>query len=161
MGNPIVIVDELNLDGVRTLHLMANDPLSAIEAGYEVPPGAEVKVWTDEVRMQHLMATWPAREAMFLDGKEMVVWALESGGSISQAATEAALLFFADFEFWPSAAWVRNWPRGLDVEKARIPISDECWMDLFAVPWAYERCVLVGGNFYKLGNSVVRSVVDG
>jgi len=168
MGNQIVIQDDLSMEGMRILHLMSNDPPAAIAAsphlaeacqigGQTIPAGAEVKLSVDEISMYHLVASWPAREAMYLDlssfgesrPRRTAIWRLDEGQRISEGATEAALLFFAAFEYWPSAAWVRVWPTGLTVEQAFIPIRSDCGMDLFAVPWTYERCVLVGGGFHR------------
>lgn len=141
-------------------------------AGIEIAEWAEVRAWEDEIRLHHLTATWRAREAVMLDfslwgdgEREAVMWAVDptpgpspfasaANGEgrkpkISEAAVEAALAFYAAFGYWPSAAWVRRWPKGLTEEKAFIPITEDCGMDLFAVSWAAEGFVVVGGGFRR------------
>ena len=125
-------------------------------AGIEIAEWAEVRAWEDEIRLHHLTATWRAREAVMLDfslwgdgEREAVAWALEEGVRISEAAVEAALAFYAAFRYWPSAAWVRRWPKGLKEDEAFIPITEDCGMDLFAVEWAVEGFVVVGGGFHR------------
>jgi len=125
-------------------------------AGIEIAEWAEVRTWEDEIRLHHLTATWRAREAVMLDfslwgdgEREAVMWALEEGVRISEAAVEAALAFYTAFRYWPNAAWVRRWPKGLKEEEAFIPITGDCGMDLFAVGWAAEGFVVVGGGFHR------------
>ncbi len=71
---------------------------------------------------------------------------LDPWKQIYKDSIEAALLFKGTFGFWPSAAWVRIWPKGLAVEEAYIPIAEDYGMDLFAVKWVPEGFVVVGGG---------------
>jgi hypothetical protein len=159
MGADIVVIgNEMAADGVRRVHLICNteiDPAQWTRAGKaRIPATAEMKHYLDELRMYHLEAAWRVREPMTFDfrpyggqQRQVVVWALDAGQRISEAALEAALAFFEAFDAWPGAAWVKKWPRGLKEEEAYIPIDESHGMDLFAVDWAIDRAVVVGGGF--------------
>jgi hypothetical protein len=139
------------------------------------PLGLDVKLSEDELRLHHLSATWLAREAMYYifdlegTGKKhpVVVYAsathvaeaaeggstpplhgrLDPGIQIKEDAIEAALMFYGTFGYWPSAAWVRTWPKGLQVEDAFVALGEGFGLDLFAVPWAMDGFVIVGGGW--------------
>ena len=156
MSDFMVIENSFGPDGVRRVHVMGSADLTpspfpsgkgGAVAEIMIPGWAELKTWEDEIRLHHLAATWRARDlspAPFPKG---------AGGhqNISDGAVDAALVFFGTFEFWPSAAWVRTWPRGLREEDAWIPITEDYGMDLFAVDWVGEGFVVVGGGFYRGG----------
>lgn len=156
MNDVAVIQNDMSQEGRRTLHVMAAESLRE-RAQYiaPLPEWAEVREWEDEIRLHHLTATWLAREAMYYtfrwegNGRKhpVAIWALEPGQRISDAAVDAALIFFGTFDTWPSAAWVRTWPKGLQEEDAFIPISEGVGMDLFGVRWVPDGFVVVGGGF--------------
>jgi hypothetical protein len=162
MSDVIVLQNDMDWAGVRRLHVMADEPIDQAQAWrrwahVEMPLRLEVRTRTDEIRLHHLEAEFRPREAMYFTfttwGDEtprpVAVWTLEPGQRISEAAVDAALVFYGTFDYWPSVAWVRRWPQGLAVEQAYIPLAEDAGMDLMDVPWATEGCVIVGGNFHR------------
>lgn len=156
----IILQDDMSQEGLRSLHVMSAEPLDQAHLRqWDCPYQLSVKMSQDEIRLYHLTATWLAREAMYFNFKKwgddrlrpVAVWALEPGQRISDAAVDAALVFAGTFGFWPSAAWVRIWPKDLAIEDAYIPISWEYGIDLFAVKWVPEGFVVVGGGFNQRG----------
>lgn len=162
MNDMIVVRNDMDGAGVRRLHVMADEPIDPAQAWrrwahVEKPLGMTVQMRTDEIRLHHLEAEFLPREVMYFTFRKwgdetprpVAVWALEPGQRISEAAVDAALVFFATFGYWPSVAWVRRWPKGLAVEEAYIPLAEDAGMDLMDVPWAIEGCVIVGGSLHR------------
>lgn len=159
MTDCIVVQNDMTRAGLRRLHLMSNQPIDQVQAlrrwahtGRPVDCTAVNDL--DETRIHHLRAEWRPREAMYYTFRSegtgrkhpVVVWALEPGQRISAAAVDAALIHYGVFQYWPSCAWVRTWPRGLRVEDAYIPLTESAGLDLFAVSWAMDGFVIVGGT---------------
>src|SRR5512136_1347206 len=164
-----ILVNEISGEGMRRVHVMAERPYRVIITSQVpptimwrrrdgviemvVPPWAKVKRWEDEIRLQHLEASWKAREAIYFDfsscggeaKRPVVAWWL-NGMRISEGIVEAGLTFRAAFGYWPSAAWVRTWPKGLKNEEAFVPLGYGVGLDLFAVEWGWEGFVIVGGR---------------
>jgi hypothetical protein len=93
------------------------------------------------------------------EGGKIAVSKAEQAAIIFCAMQEAALVFNGTFGYWPSAAWVRTWPKELkEEEEAFIPLEDGFGMDLFAVSWALEGFVIVGGG---LSATHVADTADG
>lgn len=177
----IVVQNDISQEGLRTLHVMSSASLLSHSGmmpspsntqilqigGQVIPKWAEVKEWEDEIRLHHLSAIWRAREPIYytfdqemrMKKHPMVLWAKENGDSIRKSAKDAAFEFYDFYGYWPSAAWVKTWPKGLKVEDAYIPIIDEDYgLDLFAVWWGIDGFVIVGGgfNFQKNGEKQER-----
>lgn len=157
MTDVIIVLDEVGQDLTRRIHVMSNEPIGEPWSG-RIPAWGKADA-AQEGGVYHLRAEWPVREAMYWRFRcwagdrryPTVTWALLPGDRISVAAVDAALLFFGVFGYWPSCAWVRTWPRGLRVEEAYIPLSEDAGLDLIAVSWAPEGFVVIGGSFNQRG----------
>lgn len=156
MSDVVTICNEVVEGLVRRVHLMGNEEIGA-DAPVDIPERAQLRRYQDELRMHHLEASWRVREPMWFDfsswGAEkkmpVVAWAMERGEKISDAATEAALVYRVALDHWPSVAWVRRWPKGLAVEDAIVPLEEGIWMDLIDVSWAVDGFVIVGGSYNR------------
>ncbi len=124
MDEIIEIENYVDAQGMRHMHLMSNDEITADDfenPAWFIPDGVDIRV-SKEAGVHHLRATWRARQAFagVMRGsdrheRQMALWALDKGGHISVGVQEATVLFRKAFGRSPNFAAVRTYPREVDV----------------------------------------------
>lgn len=136
------------------------------ELGFDIPEGAEVKVFQDEIRIWHLEAEWKARGDMVVFEKRfacgagcpichgkgcawrrlVALWGLEKGERIRETVGNAAVEYALRTGNDPAYAWVRSMPKEVKYGD-EMKISETVMVNLFSAAWMPERAVAVGrGN---------------
>jgi hypothetical protein len=188
MSEVIVLLNDV-LDGMRRVHVMSDatlvgdscpyrtlrgrrhgrerlDAASASPPWIEIPEGAEVKMYQDEIRLFHLVAEWKVRgdmvafERRFTCGKEcpvchgkgcswqrkVALFMLQPGEKISQAVGDTAEAYALRTGQDPEYAWVRSLPKGVEYG-AEVTVGGSVIVNLFQADWMPDRAVAVGrGN---------------
>jgi hypothetical protein len=111
----VVLSDEIGADWVRRAHWMAEN--RKILDDVAIPAHAKRKIYSGDLRLQHLEAQWQLREATVIPdqvGKvtaywHVVIWWIGET-RVSQAMREAAEVFAIEKNVDPTIALIRSIP---------------------------------------------------
>lgn len=146
-GEVIVVVDRLDGQCVRHVHLMSNEEIGheVLHAYGIVQTTATIEVGK-EIGAYFVKASGPCKLVWNVnaaaDGKfrRLVAWSLVGCDSVREAMRGAARDFERIFGFAPKYVFMRKLPRGTE------NCMDVDGMILLEAEWMLETCVAVGGR---------------
>lgn len=140
MAGEVVVENSIDLQGVRTVHLMAPQPMSTglaeqLSGGQE--PSA-VDVWEDAVHLHHLKVSWRSRGFVELvtrhgphEGRwRVMLYELVKGKRVRDALAVATEAYALECGVDPDYAFIRRIPKGADdgVEIGRVFLFEADWV---------------------------------
>jgi hypothetical protein len=118
-----LLTNTISRYGLRELHVARMGAPVEAERWLELIPDAaaglaEMRRWTeDPLGIHHLLLLWPAREVVHLVGgpaewcgRNMLLWKLDKGQGLRDAAITAGIEYLESFERWPNRVAVRRLP---------------------------------------------------
>jgi len=152
MSAETLVRDEVTMYGQHWLEVLRmGAPVDRDAWMDRVPVGARhlMKSWErheKEMDIYRYYLWWPVRELVRvkLDGtvKEVVVWFIEPGQTIRNAAINAAAEMWLERERWPEMLWLWHVPDGAP---KRVPLDvPEVELEVQEAVWAPKGYVVVG-----------------
>lgn len=154
--NVRVVADEISLDWVRTIHLMAGQSLDChwMTQTPQARRASLLKTYPDSVNLHHLVMSYRIREPVkgmnfggqLADWRRVVIWALDEGDRVSLAAHRAAAGFYNHYQVFPKRILIGHLPKGVDygqdIECEILPGLSLPLM-LLEIDWVVPRFLVV------------------
>jgi hypothetical protein len=125
MNDSEVIENTISVQGMRWMHVIRmgepvdQDVWLARVPDYSLSLVQVQRQYETGLDLHHLRLWWPAREpvrlfnaAGLLDGTTVLLWSLDKGQSLREAAIYAGVAYLAYFNRWPNLARFAKLPEG-------------------------------------------------